>query len=97
MKDTDWTDEELKISIEAYLTMLKYEKDKTPYVKAEINRQTQSSLPKRSHKSLEYRWQNISAVLNNRKLSFIQGFKPANNVGSRMEERVWAIIQTLRG
>ena len=90
---TPWTVAELHLAVQAYVQMLKYEKDNTPYVKAEVNRQTQALLPNRSHKSIEYRWQNVSAVLNNHKLPFIPGFKPANNVGSSVEERIWQLFQ----
>jgi 5-methylcytosine-specific restriction enzyme A len=87
-----WTDAELKLAIEAYFLMLKYEQQKTPYVKAEVNRQLQIKIPTRTHKSIEYRWQNISSVLNDNKLPFIDGFKPAKNVGSNVKERIWQII-----
>lgn len=90
-----WTDDELREAILMYFQMLKYEKNKTPYVKVEINRQLQAKLPNRNHKSIEYRWQNISAVLNNNDLFFIPGFKPANNVGSNVRERIWKIIKEL--
>jgi 5-methylcytosine-specific restriction protein A len=92
---TPWTDAELKKSIEAYFKMLKYEKDKTPYVKAEINRNLQLKLPNRSRESIEYRWQNISSVLNDEKLKYVEGYKPAKNVGSSVKERIWKIIKEL--
>ena len=91
-----WTDIELKQAIKAYFKMLKYEKDKTPYVKAEINRELQMQVPNRTSKSIEYRWQNISSVLNDNKFAFIDGFKPANNVGSNVKERIWKIITDLK-
>ena len=93
--DSPWTDDELKITVDAYFKMLDLEKKNTPFVKAEINRQTQAKLPGRTHKSIEYRWQNISAVLNNHQLPFVKGFKPANNVGARVEERIWKMIKNL--
>jgi len=76
--------------------MLKYEHDGTAYVKAEINRQTQALLPKRTHKSIEYRWQSISAVLNNHNRVYTNEFKPANNVGARTKEWIWEIILKLQ-
>jgi 5-methylcytosine-specific restriction protein A len=87
-----WTDNELKKAINAYFKMLNHEKNNTPYVKSEANRNLQKSLPKRNSKSIEYRWQNISSVLNDHKHEFINGYKPANNVGSRVKERIWRLI-----
>jgi 5-methylcytosine-specific restriction protein A len=93
---TLWTDDELKRAVKAYFKMLKYEKNKTPYVKSEINRQLQAELPNRNHKSIEYRWQNISAVLEEHGYNFISGYKPARNVGSSVKERIWKIIKDLK-
>ncbi|UEG50059.1 hypothetical protein LK994_01040 [Ferruginibacter lapsinanis] len=90
-----WTDAELEKAIRAYFKMIQYEEDKTPYVKAEVNRQLQKSLPRRSHKSIEYRWQNISSVLHENGIEFIDGFKPAKNVGASVKERIWKIINDL--
>jgi len=90
-----WTDAELKHAILAYFEMLKYEKNGTPYVKAEINRKLQKKIPKRKSGSIEYRWQNISAVLLENKKVFVRGYKPARNVGSSVKERIWKIINDL--
>jgi len=94
--DEPWTDAELKEAISSYFMMLKYEKENTPYVKAEINRTLQKELPQRSHKSIEYRWQNISSVLDDNNIAFINGFKPAKNVGANVKERIWKIIKDLK-
>lgn len=53
----NWTDDELNKAIVAYFKMLKYEKDNTPYSKAEVNKQLQKELPNRTKGSIEYRWQ----------------------------------------
>ena len=81
-----------KSSIIAYFKMLQYEKAGTAYVKTEINRELQALLPGRTNKSIEYRWQNISSVLHEHKLPFINGYKPARNVGASVKERIWKII-----
>lgn len=91
-----WTDAELKKSIISYFEMLNYEKKKTPYIKREVNRKLQKKLPGRTDKSIEYRWQNISSVLSDNKISFINGYKPARNVGSNVKERIWKIIRDLK-
>ncbi|MES2429359.1 MAG: hypothetical protein V4556_00400 [Bacteroidota bacterium] len=93
--DELWTDAELEKAIQAYFKMIKYEKESTPYIKAEVNRLLQKELPQRSHKSIEYRWQNISSVLHDKNMKFIDGFKPKKNVGSSVKERIWRIINNL--
>lgn len=93
--DTPWTDKELELAILSYFVMLEYEKNKTLYVKAEMNRKLQEKLPGRERGSIEYRWQNISAVLYEKKLDFIAGYKPAGNVGNNVKERIWQIIISL--
>ena len=91
-----WTDKELKQSILAYFQMLNYEKQKTPYVKIEFNRKLQAKLPDSTQSSIEYRWQNISSVLNDHKLTYIKGYKPAKNVGANVKERIWKSIKDLK-
>jgi hypothetical protein len=95
MPNTPWTDQELKYAVEAYLQMLKYEKDKTPYVKTEINRQLQEKI-NRSRGSIEKRFQNISSVLHLHKQPFVFGYKPLGNVGPTNEEKIWKLIQHLQ-
>ncbi len=90
---TPWTDQELGQAVIAYYKMLQLELSKTPYVKTEINRSLQKKIPNRSRASIEYRWQNISSVLNEHKKTFIPGYKPASNVGSNVKERIWKIIK----
>lgn len=92
----NWTDDELKRSIVAYLEMLKYEKEKTSYSKSEINKKLQAELKNRGRSSIEYRWQNISSVLFDHNLNFIKGYKPAKNVGSNVKERIWKILNDLK-
>jgi len=91
-----WTDQELRSSIEAYFKMYSFEKAKTPYTKAELNRQLQKVLPNRNAKSIDRRWRNISAVLDNNKYPFVSGLKPSFHVGSAVEERIWQIIKELQ-
>jgi len=87
-----WTDNELKEAVFAYFKMLRLEMNNTPYIKSETNRNLQKLLINRNYKSIEYRWQNISSVLNDNKLPFIKGYKPAKNVGTSVKERIWTII-----
>ena len=65
----DWTDSELHAAVAAYLQMLRFELNATPYIKAEINRNLREGpLSSRTAASIEFRMQNISATLYDLKL-----------------------------
>lgn len=74
-----WSDTELNAIVDVYLRMLELEKASQPYVKAEYNREVQSRTG-RARGSVEYKFQNISHVLNEAKQPYIKGYKPASNV-----------------
>jgi hypothetical protein len=74
-----WSDTELNAIVDVYLRMLELEKASQPYVKAEYNREVQSRTG-RARGSVEYKFQNISHVLNEAKQPYIEGYKPAANV-----------------
>ena len=87
-----WTDQELLLAVEAYLKMLKYQKDKTAFKKFEVNLELQGKI-QRSRSSIERRFQNISSVLANHNLPFVSGYVPLNNVGPTNDEKIWKLIQ----
>ncbi|MBF0383385.1 MAG: HNH endonuclease [Magnetococcales bacterium] len=85
----NWSEEELKAAVDAYLEMLQLESSGRPYSKAEINKRLRDNvLSNRSKGSIEYRMQNISATLHELCLPWIQGYKPASNVGSRIKDQI---------
>jgi 5-methylcytosine-specific restriction protein A len=95
---TNWSDEELRSCIEAYFQMLKFEKDQTPYTKSEINKELrEQKLMARTRASVEYRMQNISSVLLENNMPILSGYKPANNVGKNMKEKIWKMIVNRKG
>lgn len=57
-----WSDQENSILVKAYLDMLRSELQGEPFVKAEVNRQLQTRLP-RGKGSIEFKLANVSAVL----------------------------------
>jgi hypothetical protein len=59
--------------------MLRAELNGEPYSKADHNRNLQSLLDGRTKSSVEFKHQNISAVLVNIGLPYIDGYKPARN------------------
>lgn len=70
-----------------YLAMLQLDLARQPYSKAERNRALQDLIG-RSKGSIEYKHQNISAVLAEFGLPFIAGYKPARNYQRRLFEIV---------
>jgi 5-methylcytosine-specific restriction protein A len=93
---TDWTDEELETAVKGYLWMLEQELSGKDYSKAQVNRDLrEQALVSRSHGSLEYRMQNISAALDELCLPRIQGYLPAKNVGNKVKDRIKQMLVRL--
>jgi len=74
----DWTEKENDLIIVDYFDMLRMELSGEPFVKAHRNSELQK-LAARSPGSIEYKHQNISAVLSEMGMPWIQGYKPASN------------------
>jgi hypothetical protein len=74
----DWTDEELDLIVADYFLMLNNEADGVPFNKAQHNRVLRSKID-RSEGSIEFKHQNISAVLQHLGLPRIRGYVPAAN------------------
>ena len=82
---THWSTDEIEIIVEVYLDMLRLERKGRYFNKAERNRMLQEKLS-RSKGSIEYKHQNISAVMAMLGLPFIWGYKPALNYQNRLFE-----------
>ena len=74
----NWTGEELDLIVADYFSMLSNEAAGTAFNKAEHNRILRSKIA-RSEGSVEFKHQNISAVLQKLGLPRIEGYKPATN------------------
>jgi hypothetical protein len=74
----DWQDEELDAIVEDYFAMLRAELSGQPYVKSNHSQALMAQIG-RTHGSVEYKHQNISAVLDTMGLPWIPGYKPAKN------------------
>ncbi len=86
---TDWSDAELAAAVEAYLKMLAWEKSGQLFNKALENRLLREGpVAGRAKGSIEFRMQNISTVLVRMGWDRIEGYKPAKNVGSGVEQRI---------
>jgi hypothetical protein len=77
-RGTEWADDELDAIIEVYFLMLSQEIAGKPYVKARHGEELMSRL-QRTHRSVEFKNQNISAVLEKLGLPWIAGYKPKRN------------------
>ena len=66
------------------------------YSKSEINRNLRSGeLSSRSHGSIEMRMCNISSVLADRELPFVEGYKPREHVGARVAGMIFEALANL--
>lgn len=84
----DWQGWEIDLLVSAYLELLDAENAGRHPVKADVNRELQGLLPARSRGSIEYKLQNVSAVLFDEHLPFIDGYKPARNYQRSLREFV---------
>jgi hypothetical protein len=75
---TDWSDQEVDLIVADYFDMLRLELTGETYVKKHRNEALQT-LTGRSHGSIEFKHQNVSAVLLKLGLPWIRGYKPMHN------------------
>jgi hypothetical protein len=75
----DWTDQENDLIVADYFVMLYSDVLGQPYSKAEHRRELSKYLPTRAEGAIEFKHQNISAVLLGLGEPWIPGYKPAKN------------------
>ncbi len=93
---TDWTEEELGAAVGAYLKMLRIEIGGSRVVKKRVNEELRAGvLANRSQSAVEYRMRNISRVLDDLGLPWIDGYRPASNVGNEVRRKIEAQIKDL--
>ena len=78
---TTWKDDELDVIVADYFAMLMAELRGQPYVKSRHSAALMAKID-RTHRSVEFKHQNISAVLNELGLPWIPGYKPKENFQS---------------
>jgi hypothetical protein len=78
MSNGPWTDAENNLIVADYFAMLADDVAGRPYNKAEHNRDLQARID-RNRSSIEFKHQNISAVLKGLGEDWIPGYKPAFN------------------
>lgn len=87
MARRDWTQDELELVVADYFSMLAKELAGKPYNKAEHNRRLQKEIG-RTQASIEFKHQNITAVLWQREEPTIAGYKPMPHFQHRLAEVV---------
>ena len=88
-----WSDGELEASVDAYLKMLSLEQSGQTFRKSVENQLLRDGpLNKRSASSVEYRMQNISAVMEQLGLLRITGYVSAKNLGNGVSNRIKEIL-----
>ena len=83
----DWTDQQNDAIVADYFAMLAYDEAGRSYSKAEHNRRLQEAIG-RPRGSIEYKHQNISAVLKGLGEDWIPGYKPAFNFQGSLVDAV---------
>ena len=91
---TDWTREEVELVVADYFAMLREEFAGRPYNKADHNRELRRLMPGRSKGSVEFKHQNISAVLVTFDLPYLEGYKPRFNYQALLEKVVLERLAT---
>lgn len=89
----DWSRLEVVATVADYLSMLRCELRGEPYNKREHNRLLQQSLERRSAGAIEFKHQNISAVLVEAGFPYIEGYKPRSNYQDLLRREVLLCLQ----
>ncbi|TVP14244.1 HNH endonuclease [Shewanella sp. KCT] len=91
-----WTREELKAAVKAYIQMRSDEANGIHFVKKHIYSELASRFG-RTEKSFEFRMQNISYVYSLMGREWISGLKPAKNIGSKNAAEIESLISEIEG
>jgi hypothetical protein len=88
-----WTRLECEAIVADYLAMLYAECRGEPYSKVDHRRKLKQQLQNRSDGSVEYKHQNISAILLKADHVYIRGYKPAWNYQALLEEVMMSCLE----
>ena len=92
----NWTEEELRASVDAYVEMHRLEAAGQPFTKKSYYEDLADRFG-RTVKSYEYRMQNISYVYSLQGRRWVSGLKPARNVGSNVIQHLEQLIAASEG
>jgi hypothetical protein len=89
----DWSVEEVETTVADYFDMLQKELAGVPYSKTEHRRRLLRMLAGRNGQAVEFKHANISAVLKELGLPFIDGYKPRGNYQALLERTIVANLE----
>lgn len=88
MASGPWSDDEINATVDTYFRMLTLELAGEAYTKTEFRREVERDVA-RSSSAIEYKFNNVSAVLDEMGAVWIPGYKPLRNV----QERLRTVVQ----
>lgn len=88
-----WSDHEVRVTVADYFSMLSLELQGKPYIKAHHNHNLRELLNNRSKASVELKHQNISAILIQMGIPYINGYKPRFNYQQALVPAIEAYIK----
>ena len=91
-----WNEEELEASVIAYMEMRQNDFERKSYSKKAFYRKLARRFG-RTEKAYEYRMQNISYVLSAMGRNWVDGLRPAKNVGANVAIKIEGIINRVEG
>ena len=87
IRGENWSNAEIDLIVSDYFAMLSFETQGVPYVKAQRNRALQA-VTGRSRGSIEFKHENISAVMMHLGMRWISGYKPMANYQDALIEGI---------
>lgn len=88
----DWSENEVRLIVADYFDMLEAELSGNPYKKSEHRKALIPQLAGRSEGSIEFKHQNVSGVLVELGLPYIEGYKPRSNFQTMVATEVEAFL-----
>lgn len=92
-KPNNWSDAEVRVAVADYFHMLRLELAGEPYNKTTHRRALQARLDQRSEGAVELKHQNISAVLIEMGIPYIDGYKPRQNYQQTLVPAIGRYLQ----
>lgn len=83
-----WTEAEIETAMEAYFSMLSWQLEGKPFNKSDVRLGVGERLPTRTKGSIEMQWSHISAVLDERSLAWLEGYRPLGNYQATLADAV---------
>lgn len=88
MAGTQWSQKEVAATVDSYFRMLRSELAGRAYSKTDENAALRTQLDGRSKGAVEFKHQNISAILAEQGVRYVNGYKPRKNVQGLLRQEV---------